>query len=164
MKMIEVTDEQYEFFMNISKEMHTQDNRITADPIFCVYEKDLRILPVGYGRTSGWFDNEGSLLTEADIKDVISEYKDDHSDSVLKDEDILLELEYQQFDYDIIDTPVSGQVYLTEKSAQKHIDRNHYHYKQPFVYVDSAWRNNEWQMIREILLSLTKGEQPCSSK
>jgi hypothetical protein len=50
--------------------------------------------------------------------------------------------------------PVPGQVYFTEAAAQEHIDRNHYHYREPFVYVEGAWRNPERQNVRRIICAM----------
>ena len=156
MKTITVTDEQYDFLVKLSGLLNTQDNRITADPIFCVYEKKVVYLPDGHGRETGWFSNEGRLQSDKDIDEIIDEYKQEHQECDLDDDEILEELEYRKFDYDIEDVPVSGQYYFSEQAAQNHIDCNHYHYNEPFVYAESAWRNIEWQIIREVILSLTK--------
>ena len=157
MKTINVTDEQHEFLMNLSKEINTQNNRITADPIFCVYEKRRVYVPDGCGET-GWFSDEGSLQTEEDIEEICEEYRTENPESTLDDEEILEELEYHKTDYEIQDTPVSGQPYFSEKAAQNHIDCNHYHYSKPFTYVESAWRNDEWVTIRKIIMDLMQKE------
>lgn len=159
MKMIEVTDEQYEFLMNLSKEINTQDNRITADPIFCVYQKVMTPMPEGCGE-EGWINEDGNLLTDEDINEIADEYNEEHKDDKEKtefkdDEEILEELEYRKVNYEFKDVLVSGQPYFSEKAAQDHIDCNHYHYHKPFTYVESAWRNDEWQVIRGIIIGLT---------
>ena len=156
MKTIEITDEQYDFLMNLSKELKTQDNRITADPIFCVYQKKFVYVPEGCGNHIDWFF-DGHIQTKEDIKEIIEEYKTENINSILNDEEILEELNYRKCDYNIEDVVVNGQYYFSEKAAQDHIDRNSYHYSKPFTYVESAWRNNEWNLIREIILNLTKG-------
>ncbi len=168
MKTINVTDEQYEFLMNLSKEINTQDNRITADPIFCVYHKVMTPMPEGCGE-EGWINEEGDLLTEEDIKEIVDEYNEEHKndmsnkdyefqDHLKSEEEILEELEYRKVNYEFQDTPVSGQPYFSEKAAQNHIDCNHYHYHKPFTYVESAWRNDEWITIRKIIMDLTQKE------
>jgi len=165
MKNINVTDEQYEFLINLSKEINTQDNRITADPIFCVYQKEMRPMPEGCGE-EGWVNGDGNLLTDEDIDEIVDEYNKEYKNNDNKDnefhdfkkdeEEILEELEYRKVNYEWTDVPVSGQVYFSEKAAQNHIDCNHYHYHKPFTYVESAWRNNEWQIIRKIIMGLTQ--------
>lgn len=158
MKTITITDEQHDFLRNLSKELKTQDNRSTANPVFCVHEKKIVFCPDDCGDTN-WFDNEGNMVSDKDIKEIIQEYLEDNKDSsILDEEDILEELEYRKFSYNIENVKVSGQSYFTEKAAQRHIDQNHYHYKEAFVYAESAWRNYEFQKLREILLSLTNNE------
>lgn len=165
MKTIQVTDEQYDFLRNLSKELKTQDNRITANPVFCVYEKKIVFVPDDCGDHINWFDNEGSILSKKDIKKIIKEYlKDNKDSSILDEEDILEELEYRKASYNIEDVKVSGQSYFTEKAAQKHIDQNHYHYKEPFVFAESAWRNYEFQKLREIILNLTNNESEIKNE
>ena len=74
--------------------------------------------------------------------------------SDLTDKEVLRgELEGSEVEFSIEDVRVDqGQYYFTEESAQRHIDMNHYHYHQPFTYVESAWRNPEWELIRAVLM------------
>ena len=58
---------------------------------------------------------------------------------------------YEKVFYNIKDVPVEGQVYLTEKAAQHHIDSNSYHYHEPFIYVVGAWRNPEIQTLMQLM-------------
>lgn len=156
MKTIQVTNEQYDFLLSLAEELKKQDNRITANPIFCVYQKKKVFTPEGCGEHSDWFDDEGHILSEEDLLDIIGEYRSDHEDSSLDKEGILIEAGCRLLDYNIEDVVVEGQYYFSEKAAQNHIDRNHYHYSKPFTYVESAWRNDEWNTIREIILNLNK--------
>ena len=159
MKTITVTDEQYDFLINLSELMQAQDNRITEHPIFCVYQKEKVIKPETHASEWCWADSDGELAEE-DVEEKIKEFKEDNPESTLEDEeDILEELGYSKFYYEINDVPVQGQSYFSENAAKRHIELNDYHYSQPFTFVESAWRNYEWQTIREIILSLTKRKE-----
>lgn len=151
-KTIEVTDEQYEFFDNIAKEMVTQSNQGTEFPLFCVYQKEEVPAPAGCGQFPGWH-KDGETYYEDDLKDCaeVNDYIEEHpEDKDMKPADILTEkLEYEEVCYDIKDVPVVGQVYFTENAAQRHIDANSYHYNKPFVYVVGAWRNIEIQKLMQ---------------
>ena len=136
-KTITLTDKQYDFLIQLSLQLQTQDNRITADPIFCVYQKERRLQPDGFGENQGFLDEEGNL----------SDKDEGTQDNPTK-----------EVEFSVKDVPVSGQCYFTEKAAQQHIAQNSYHYDEPFVYVESAWRNYEWQSLREIILSLAQKE------
>lgn len=45
---------------SIAQNLITQDNRITANPIFVVQQKVRRIVPEGYSDTAIWYDSDRS--------------------------------------------------------------------------------------------------------
>lgn len=153
MKTITVTDEQYDFLINLSKELHSQDSRATADPIFCAYE--LERFYTEDGAHECYVSSDGEVDDDF-IKESIVQYREDNVGCLLDDEEIIEELNYRKVHYDIREVPVSGQYYFSEKAAQGHINQNSYHYHKPFTYAESAWRNYEWQTIREIIMNLMK--------
>ncbi len=158
-RTIEVTEEQYDFLIELSKRLDTQDNRITADPIFCVYQKSTVLKAPGRGNSSGWLDDEGHITSDEDIKKSgeVEGWREQNPEDAELDEELILidRLGYEKVEFSEEDVPVGGQVYFTEAAAKAHIAANNYHYNKPFVYVDSAWRNPEIQMLRKILLELT---------
>jgi hypothetical protein len=158
MKTIQITDEQYEFLINLSKELKIQDNRITENPIYRVYQKITIVKADGFGNQVGYLDSEGHITRLEDLQKSgeIENYRKEHLEYSDEDDEYILEnrLEYQKLEFSEEDISVSGQVYFTENAAATHIAANHYHYDHPFVFVESAWRNYEWQKIREIILSL----------
>lgn len=163
MKTIEVTDEQYDALVHMSNAMAVQDNAGTANPLFCVYQKEKVMVPEGYGDGVHWHDGDGNFIDEEDIDDdeTIKEYCEEHpEDKDLDAEDILKKLGYEKFYYKIEDVPApDGQVYFTHESAQEHIRRNHYHYHEPFVFVNSAWRNDEMQLLMDVVAAITGGKR-----
>lgn len=156
MKTIELNDEQHEFLLAMAKAMMTQDNRITENPLYCVYQKKEVPKPEGCGDETAWFSSDAQhTLYEDDIDEFIERYIYEHpEDKDLSREDILEKDGYRKVEFSIEDVPVEGQVYLTEAVAQEHIRCNGYHYTKPFVYVVSAWRNPELQQLMQIVLSL----------
>jgi hypothetical protein len=155
MKTIEVTDEQFEALKKIAELLKTQNNRCTENPIFCIYEKREVTKPEGCGDEKGWII-DGDLLNEEDALQAVSDWRMDNPDrekDKLTDYEVLTdELEGTEIEFSIEDVRVDqGQYYFTEESAQRHIDLNHYHYHQPFTYVESAWRNPEWELIQAVL-------------
>lgn len=158
MKTIQITDEQYDFLMNLSKELKTQDNRITEHPIYRVYQKTTIVKADGFGDQIGYLDDEGHITSLEDLQKSgeIEDYRREHPEDSDEDDECILEnrLKYQKLELNEEDIPVSGQVYFTENAAATHIVANHYHYNRPFTFVESAWRNFEWQTIREIILNL----------
>lgn len=155
MKTIALTDEQHDFLIALSKELHIQDNRATENPIFCVYQIERFYTEDGAHEC---YVCDGEELDEEFMKESIAQYRKDNVCCALSDEAIIEELGYRITRYDFKEIPVSGQHYFSEKAAQEHIDKNRYHYNKPFVYAESAWRNCEFQKIREIVMNLTKGD------
>ena len=190
MKTIEVTDEQHEFLMNLSKEMNTQDNRATARVMFTVFQKK-KI----YGLDGDYTDNtviieeddaEDSLTWE-DVIDRINDRNEDLDEVEDKEEFVLLECYHhdkhmceeciKDKNWGAFDLPdgfkeigyaVQDMVYVdnffSEKAAKAHIKQNHYHYEEPYVYGTSAWRNPEIETLQEILKSINPVKKEETSK
>jgi len=114
----------------IAEKMIGQDNRCTAHPIFHVYQIELR--ESLDGEIEKWFNDDWDEV-EYDEND--EQFKDKHT----------------KVCYTEVSVPVSGHCYFSEKSAQEHINANHYHYHKPHIYVESAYRNSEWQAIRKVI-------------
>jgi hypothetical protein len=157
MNNIAIPEKDYELLRHMMRRIMAQDNRLTAHPLYCVYQKQIVFKAEGCGDKWGWLDKEGHILSEKEEAEAIAEYREENPEDAkdLTDVDIIEhKLENRKVEYSIEDVPVSGQTYLTEKAAQDHIDRNHYHYKEPFVYVESAWRNFEMQNLRRIICAM----------
>jgi len=153
MKTITITDEQHDFLLNLSKELRSQDNRATADPIFCVYQLERFYTEDGDHEC---YVCDGEELDKDFVQESIAQYRKDNLGCALSDDAIIEELGYRILRYDFKEVPVSGQCYFSEKAAQEHINQNSYHYNKPFVYVESAWRNYEFQSIREMIIQLAE--------
>lgn len=158
-----------EMFSGMSKEMAAQDNACTAKPLYCVYQKELRLVPPGFGDMIQYFDDEGHGRSEEEVRKLFEDMDETDKQTVLATEydnadDVPIEVMARRMDMkkhfcEIVDVPVSGQVYLTKRGAQYHIDCNGYHYRKPFVYVESAWRNPEMQKLMQFVYNVeNKGE------
>ena len=180
MKTIEVTDEQYDFLMNLSKEMNTQDNRATTRVMFTVFQKK-KI----YG-VDGDYTDKTEYMEEDDcdgtiqFEDIIGRINDRNEgldEEEDRDEFVRLECWHhhehmckeciEDKNWGAFDLPdgfkeigyvVNDMVYVdnffSEKAAEAHIKQNHYHYEEPYVYGTSAWRNPEIETLQEILKSI----------
>lgn len=162
MKSIQLTDEQYEFLMNLSKEMNTQDNLATADPLYCVYDKEDVPTSSDYSSKYVWLSYDCDYHIEGEdkksIEEKIKEYKEDNPEEDMSNMDEDEAMEHMQFKkcYCIEKDIFKENAFLTMKAAKRFIELNHYHYKKPYVYVISAWRNNEMQTIMGLIKNLTK--------
>ena len=54
------------------------------------------------------------------------------------------------------DDYVFVQPFFTEAGAKRYIEINGHNLREPRIYVESGWRNEEWEMIRELLLAIGK--------
>lgn len=119
----------------IQHELNTQDNRITADPIFCVFEK-IRIYGMddGYASDFLWSDpeNRETYFEEDEISEEEAEAKG-----------------YERVYYVEIDQFVNA--HFTENAANRHIKINGHNLQRPFTYVTSLWRCQEMIDIRNAL-------------
>ena len=76
MKTIEVTEEMYDFLINLSNELTTQDHRGTAMPyIFQIQTEETVPACDGCGQEAWLYDNH-TIETEKEITEAISEYKE----------------------------------------------------------------------------------------
>jgi hypothetical protein len=164
MKTIKVTDETYDFLMDLSNELNLQNNRATSTPYFFqIQDKEDRVVPDGYGETV-WVCDDIVLKTENDIKEVVFEWKEwdiknkKHNNlyKKLTESDIedILSKNYKAFS--ITTENVYHNAFLTEKSCKKHIERNKHHYNQPVDYLTHAFRNPELEKLIKFLCQLTK--------
>lgn len=55
-----------------------------------------------------------------------------------------------------VDTWETVQSFFTRQGADWYIEKNRHNLEEPRIYVDSAHRNEEWQLIREYLMSLAR--------
>ena len=124
----------------------TEDNRATAHPIFVVRQyRRIHGMDPNYGEDNyEWVhtqDHEFSLPSDG----ALEEYLDS------EDGDIT---EFEKVYY--LDIEVNVQPFFTEKAAQRYINSNKHNLTKPYIYVECAYRNYEWQLIREFLMGLEK--------
>lgn len=143
---------------DLRNELKTQDNRITADPLFIV-EVERRI----YGMNEEWTDDyiwvysedSGYSFEPDEIFDEIREdckNDPDLGELNLYDEEIdPEEWGYEECFYVTVMEFVSA--HFTEKAADLYIAQNNHNLRRPRTYVTSQYRCHEWNMIREHLMA-----------
>jgi hypothetical protein len=175
-KTITLSDEQYQLLSDIVDQMIKQDNRATQYPLFYVYEKQELWVDGDDSATRLMFVNcEGDEVDEIDFNDkelwkkVDGEWETDwHCDET--DETIDQLEACDKFDLRLIhvreeDVPVVNVgPFFTEEAAEAHIKFNSYHYRKPFTYVNSAWRNYELQELMKIMFTMMGKEIPSCYK
>jgi len=123
--------------MAIGKLLHTQDNRITQNPMFCVQEKRRRVgLDSAYSDHRCWRDEEND--------ETIFDDDEDFNPQAVGD------LE----EYGYVDEWFTVMVAFTEAGCKEYIRQNGHNLKQPRIYVESFNRCPEMIAIREALMEL----------
>lgn len=120
----------------IAYELNTQDNRMTADPLFCVFEKE-RIygLTEDYSDTFEWYRASDNSMEYADsLSKVAAEARC-----------------YEKLYY--IEQDKFVNAHFTEKAAKEHIRINGHNLNNPFIYTTSLFRCEEMISVREFLKS-----------
>jgi len=178
MKTIQINDEMYDFLMELSKEINTQDNRCTAMPYFFQIQTKEQVAAYEGCGDEIWIDGEceRELKTTEEINDHIIEYMVENEESFIENnlsEDEAKkqakEIVEKMTDYDkdewlenhefrkINVTQVNKyeNSFLTAKTCEEHIRKNHYHYREPRSYLQHAFRNYELEMVYKFLCGLT---------
>lgn len=131
-------------WQDMAHELQVQDNACTAEPIFIVQQK-VRLYGV-----------DPDLCDEGEV--VWMNATDDYHEVEPEEKKQLEELyqdtynipdKYHRTGY--IEQWEFVQPFLTRKGAERYIDENRHNLKEPRIYVDSAYRNKEWQEVRKRL-------------
>lgn len=172
MKTIEISEEMHDKLIELANEMTTQNMRGTRMPHMFqirdwkkVYDADLNgdthiFLDRGHGIEIETVEELIEYLNDSEIEFVEDEIKkmwDNRADyswqSDLKDWLEERGSGLEEHSYSLV--PEYTNCFLTAKSAQAHLDANHYHYhKNADVYLNHAWRNPEAELVTEFLCSL----------
>ncbi len=132
--------------LEIGRRLLTQDNRITADPMFCVQIKR---------RDVGYDPNYASHLCWHNGEAEETVYDDDEDFKEAPEGD-----GWDEFGY--VDRWETVMVAFTEEGCKEylrcngHNDRSRAHNGEVRIYVESFYRCYEMQLIRETLMRLAK--------
>ena len=128
-------------------ELQTQDNAITADPLFVVFQEE-RIFGVSQDyQTDGytWVGEDDSAVTaDDDEAKVLDKLLDDDRELSIGG------VTYQRVWYRIVPRFVTAC--LTRKGAEDYIARNGHNLTRPYIYVESLHRNEEMIALRNHLM------------
>ena len=131
-----------EYLAELGKELSTQDNLATADPIFVVMQKK-KVVGVDSSYNSTYpvwvIDDEG---IEADEEISAALEKCYGPSAELK--------HYSRVECMDIDEWV--QPFFTRKAAEEFIFNNAKRLNKPFVYVETAYYNPQWKALRTLMM------------
>ena len=141
-----MNDEMTAMLLRLKENLKTQDNRITSLPMFVVQSKR-RI----YGMDTQWADDADVVWTNGD------------GGECDKEEAAALEKKYQETGEDFfdpcqrtafIDVWEMATVCFTQAGAEAYIAANGHNLHEPRIYVESGYRNAEWELVRNHLMNL----------
>lgn len=130
----------------IGERIRTQDNRITANPIYVVQRKRRT-----YGFDTDYDDGERTVWLHSDESvEATAEERKPLDEAWERGDDIpegWIRTSY-------VDTWEFVMPFFTEAAADRYVRENAHRLGEARVFVDSAYRNPEWQAIREYLMAL----------
>jgi hypothetical protein len=142
----------------IAENLHTQDGRMTHLPIFMVQVKVRERGDPDNGDPYYWVnrdwervdDEVGKRLDEAEEKGNWGFFHPDDADefgrSLPRDRCDYTKVYYQ-------DVYHHQMPFFTEQGAKDYIAVNGHNLREPRIYVESGYRNREWEIVREFLMS-----------
>lgn len=161
--------EDKQFLAELAKELNTQDNAATRNPIWCIMDKEIVSVPDGCGDFKIVTDDERVIHLE-DFADEIAENVPEKLEQEVKeaiclcdDTDELRSIleDYTEEDpdaYCMFDARKEERIcrdatgFLTKKSAEEHLKQNAHHYsKEARAYALSAWRNPVYERLINII-------------
>lgn len=128
----------------IAERLHTQDNRITAHPLFAVRQKRV----IG-GLDADYADKFSWLYDGTEVDEETAARLD-----AMRDAGEPIPPEYQRIGYIEKREFVTGC--LTEQGCKDYIAANGHNLNDPDIYAYGGYRNREWQVLREWLMSLVQ--------
>lgn len=137
----------------LSQQLHTQDNRCTDNPIFQVRDvKQVPCLPE-HADDTHWRDEEGSAVLDEELIKTLEDASLGGSYYTLEDDE-----DAPPYTYHCTHTKTLRQVvatFMTQQAADAWVKANEHRHNALEIYIDSGFRNPEWQAIRDFLMSLT---------
>lgn len=126
----------------------TDDNRCTADPLFCVMEKHEIVVEEGYGHDRiVWVDEEGSEASPTQARRLEALHND-----YRETPDKWRRLAVAKQDRFVT-------ACFTEQGCKDFLAVQGHNLRQPFTYVFSLFRNEEMKQLRQLMIGMAKEAQ-----
>jgi hypothetical protein len=126
----------------IGEKLRTQDNRITSEPMFCVYQKREIVADAEYDHDRiVWVDEDGLEANERQRMRL----------ELLHDNCREVPVKWRRVAVKEIDEFVTGC--FTEQGCKDYLACNGHNLRLPFIYVKSGFRNAEYIALRNWLMT-----------
>lgn len=137
-----------DFLLEISRNLNTQDNRGTANPMFVVFEKEIIVTHADYDHDRIEWSREDDPSVTADSRQHARLEKLYASG---RDTPNWYRVTVKEIDRFVT-------VCFTEKGCKDYLEINRHNLRKPFIYAAGSYRNHEYQQMRNWLMGLTKGD------
>lgn len=128
----------------IGEQLRTQNNRGSDAPVFIVQQKRRDWgYEQGYSDSYGWINESSGEYEEAD-EEKSRELEEGYDES--GETGNVWEKIYYQDRWEYV------TACFTEKGCQDYLARNGHNLKEPRIYADTSYRNEEYRTIREALV------------
>lgn len=133
----------YDFLVELSKEMKTQDNHCTASPHFYVIKvKEEIAVPDNY-------DYDRKVLVHRDWDDPFD--TEEEAKEALANEEISQRSLDEAYWVHLKNIKRDENVFFTEKAYFEHLRINRHNLRDPHFYIKHAWRNEEMENLFEAI-------------
>lgn len=139
--------------LNVAELLHTQDNRITRDPIFVV-EMKKRVYGIDpqWGGDVVWLNDGDEVTDPEEIKEL-----DAHWDETGEEKSDYTRTAYVD-DWEFV------TACFTQSGCESYLRRNgHNHRGETRIYAHGSYRNAEWEAVRNYLMSLRASPTKAAS-
>lgn len=136
-KCAELPDE----FARIAENLRTQDNRITDQPMFVVFEKREIIGSDEHSPSRVVWCREGEEVSELRGKRLEAIYHDGRDARG-----------YDRYAMQEIDVFVTAC--FTEQGCKDYLSRNGHNLRLPYIFAAGSYRNSEYQQVRSWLMTI----------
>ena len=174
MKIIQISDEDYEFLKDLQHELNTQTNDGNADPVYWGVMETREVgVPDGCGDERIYLGDGGTETLEGAVAYVGS--------YVVDDEDMAAWNEVDKTNIDdvvtfcreklgmpearIVDVEKKSEIsrltgaFLTKRACQEYIENYGYNHESPRTYAMTAYRNFEFERLLKFLKTMEFKEQ-----
>lgn len=147
-----------EILHEVGQRIATQDNRITDQPMFVVFQKREIVVDEDYDHDRiVWVDDEGNEADEETARQ-LNWMRDDVDGHHLLDDEIVLgdedQEEWRRLAVKEIDEFVTAC--FTEQGCKDFLEIQGHNLRRPFIYAAGSFRNREYQQLRNLMLELAK--------
>ena len=174
MKIIQISDEDYEFLKDLQHELNTQTNDGNADPVYWGVMETREVgVPDGCGDERIYLGDGGTETLEGAVAYVGSYLLDDEDMEAWNEVDKTNIDDVVTFcreklgmpEVRVVDVEKKSEIsrqtgaFLTKRACQQYIDRYGYNHSQPRTYAMTAYRNFEFERLLKFLKTMEFKEQ-----